>query len=68
MLHKITQQQLRYWCSSKSKHNLGGIFSVRREMIKILAGGATPPFLFPSRKNPTKLPSNNLTTDAKEIE
>ena len=37
-------------------------------MIKILAGGATPPFLFLSRKNLTKLPSNNLTTDAKEIE
>ena len=43
-----------------------GIFLGRREMSKILTGGGTPPpFSFTSREKPAKLPSNNLSTDAK---
>ena len=53
------------YCGEESTR---GIFLGGKGMSKFLTVGGTPPFLFPRRENPAKLPSDNLGTGAKEIE
>ena len=44
-----------------------GDFSKLEVNDNVFTGGGTLSFPFPNKKNPVKLPSNNLSTYAKEI-
>ena len=50
------------------EESTGRIFLHGRGMSKFLTGRGTLLFSFLSKKNPGKLPSNNLSNDAKEID